>query len=195
MRGAPPGAPRCCFIAIPSQRRLTAPDLLYSFHTFLRIQSTRSRRFFVNVFPIAPAHSRYIWFVLPIALLLVSVLLLLAATVRGSRGSRFEILPAGLKLSGDLYGRTIPWNQLRIEMARRVDLSNEPQLRPSSRRAGTALPGYQAGWFKLVNGEKALLYLTDRTKAVYVPTSADYSLLLSPGDPDAFVAALRSRAR
>lgn len=149
----------------------------------------------MSVFPIAPAQSRYLWFIVPITLLLVSVILLLAATVRGSRGSRFELLPEGLKLSGDLYGRTIPWNQLRIEMARRIDLSNEAQLRPVSRRAGTALPGYQAGWFKLANGEKALLYLTDRSRAVYVPTSADFSLLLSPADPDGFVAALRSRAR
>ena len=149
----------------------------------------------MNVFPIAPAQSRYLWFILPITLLLVSVILLLAATVRGSRGSRFEVRPEGLKLSGDLYGRTIPWNQLRIEMARRVDLTNEPQLRPVSRRAGTALPGYQAGWFRLANGEKALLYLTDRAKAVYVPTSANFSVLISPANPDGFVAALRSRAR
>ena len=37
--------------------------------------------------------------------------------------------------------------------------------------------------------------LTDRAKAVYVPTSANYTVLLSPANPDGFVAALRSRAR
>ena len=56
---------------------------------------------------------------------------------------------------------------------------------------GTGLPGYQAGWFRLRNGEKALVYLTDRGRAVYVPTTAGYSVLLSPAEPDAFLAALR----
>ena len=57
---------------------------------------------------------------------------------------------------------------------------------------GTGLPGYQAGWFRLRNGEKALLYLTDRARAVYIPTTAGYSLLLSPADPDGFLSQLRS---
>ena len=65
----------------------------------------------------------------------------------------------------------------------------------SWRRMGTGLPGYQAGWFRLRNGEKALLYLTDRARAVYIPTTAGYSLLLSPADPDGFLSQLRSLSR
>jgi hypothetical protein len=56
---------------------------------------------------------------------------------------------------------------------------------------GTGLPGYRSGWFRLRNGEKALLYLTDTSRAVYVPTTAGYGVLLSPQNPDEFVAALR----
>ena len=56
---------------------------------------------------------------------------------------------------------------------------------------GTGLPGYKAGWFKLQNGEKALLSLTDTRRAVYVPTSRGFALLVSPAQPDSFVAALR----
>lgn len=44
----------------------------------------------------------------------------------------------------------------------------------------------------LANGESALLYLTDRRKAVHVPTALGYSLLNSPDDPDAFVSELRA---
>jgi len=43
---------------------------------------------------------------------------------------------------------------------------------------------------RLGTGEKALLYLTDRSRAVYIPTLAGYSVLLSPDDPDAFLGAL-----
>ena len=45
------------------------------------------------------------------------------------------------------------------------------------------------------NGESALLYLTDRRKAVYVPTALGYSLVVSPDDPEAFLSALRHMAR
>jgi hypothetical protein len=50
----------------------------------------------------------------------------------------------------------------------------------------------QVGWFRLRNGEQALLYLTDTSRAVYVPTTAGYSVLLSPQEPDEFLAAVRN---
>ena len=55
---------------------------------------------------------------------------------------------------------------------------------------GTALGGYSAGWFRLRSGEKALLYLTDRRRVVYIPTLDGYSLLLSQGEPRRFLDAL-----
>ncbi len=146
----------------------------------------------MNAFPIAPAESRYFWFLIPVIVILVGVMALLATSVRGAHASRFEIRADGLRLEGDLYGRLVPRPELRVDLARRVDLGREEQLRPKSRRIGTALPGYQAGWFRLRNGEKALLYLTDRTRAVYIPTTAGYSLLVSPADPDGFLSQLRS---
>ena len=150
----------------------------------------------MNVFPIAPAESRYLWLLIPVTVLLLGVLVggvvLLATSVRGSHASRFEIRDDGLRLQGDLYGRLVPKMELRIDGARRVDLAREGGLQPKWRRVGTALPGYQAGWFRLRNGEKALLYLTDRTRAVYIPTTAGFSLLLSPADPDGFLSRLRA---
>ena len=146
----------------------------------------------MNVFPIAPAESRYLWFLIPVVLVVVVAMALLAISVRGAHASRFEIRPDGLQLSGDLYGRLVPRAQIRVDQARRVNLTHEDGLRPRRRRVGTALPGYQAGWFRLRNGEKALLYLTDRRRAVYIPTTAGYSLLLSPADPDGFLTRLRA---
>jgi hypothetical protein len=84
---------------------------------------------------------------------------------------------------------------LRRAEIRRIDLATSPELAPRLRTLGTGLPGYQAGWFRLRNGEKALLYLTDRGRAVYVPTTAGYSVLVSPENPDEFVAALRASAQ
>jgi hypothetical protein len=146
-------------------------------------------------FSIAPATTRALWF-LPVVLLVVLVpVIILVGSLVASRAARFDISPAGLQLRGDWYGRMIPAEQIRGQAVKRVDFAAEPGLTPQRRTMGTGLPGYQAGWFRLRNGERALLYLTDRRRAVYVPTAAGYSLLLSPADPDAFLSALRSVAR
>jgi hypothetical protein len=149
-----------------------------------------------QTFVIAPADIRWLWVVavIPVAVVVLT-LLVLGLAYGGARGARFDVSPEGLRLRGDFYGRFIPSRQLRIEEARRVDLATRPELTPARRTMGTGLHGYQAGWFRLRNGEKALLYLTDRSRAVYVPTTDGYSVLLSPTDPDAFLAALGSIRR
>jgi hypothetical protein len=145
----------------------------------------------MGTFIIAPASSRYLWFIIPIMLLLTIVPMVMVMSIRGSRNATFEVRTDGLEIHGDLYGRFIPTSHLKLQDARRVDLQQDRTLRPSARTMGTALPGYQSGWFRLRNGEKALLYLTDRSRAVYVPTSEGFSVLVSPTDADGFLAALR----
>lgn len=146
----------------------------------------------MQVFTIAPAGMKPLWILIPVILVVAVVLLVLTLAIMGSRTSRFEVSDAGLRVRGDIYGRLIPREQLRIEAARRVDLDRTEDLRPRVRTWGTGLPGYQSGWFRLRNGERALVYLTDRRKAVYVPTALGYSLLISPDDPVAFLSALEA---
>jgi hypothetical protein len=111
------------------------------------------------------------WLVLLIPAVIVALVAgLLTMTVVSSRTARFEVSPEGLRLRGDLYGRRFSADQLRGLSARRVDFAASPELRPQRRTMGTGLPGYRAGWFRLRNGEKARLYLTDSSRAVYIPT-------------------------
>ena len=145
-----------------------------------------------EVFPIVPAQGRMLYVLLVgIGVLLLGVMALMYATARGSRDSRFEISADGLRLRGDLYGRFIPAASIRASEVRIVDASDRSEFGPRFRTAGTAVPGYQAGWFRLRNGEKGLLYLTRREQAVYVPTTEGYSLVLSPSDPQRFVDRIR----
>ena len=146
----------------------------------------------MQTFVIAPAGLRPFWLLVPVALIIVGVAVLLIVTVLGSRSASFEITAEGLQLRGDFYGRFFPKSELRAAEATRVDWSAQPQLVPAMRTLGTGLPGYQAGWFRLESGEKALLYLTDRERAVYIPTTRGHSVLLSPADPDGFLRALRA---
>jgi hypothetical protein len=145
-------------------------------------------------FTIAPAGLKPLWTLLPVALILTVVMAGLALSLAGSRQARFEVSSAGLRLRGDFYGRLVPATAIQVAAARRADLAADGTLRPVRRTWGTGLPGYRAGWFRLANGERALLYLTDDAKAVYVPTTLGYALLLSPDDPDRFLQALRGAA-
>ena len=119
-------------------------------------------------FPIAPAPSAS-WVLalvaIPLVLVLVGAIGLMGASVVGARTARFEVDAGGIKLRGDLYGRTIPRSSIRMDGVRMVDLDGEPTLRPTRRTFGTALPGYRSGWFRLADGEKALLYVTDRSRS------------------------------
>ena len=149
----------------------------------------------METFPIVPSTSRGLWILVAVILVLLGIAgLFLFITARGATTSRFELSDAGLRLHGDLYGRMIPATALRGGATRIVDLANTHELQPRWRTMGTALPSYRAGWFRLRNGEKALLYLTDSRRAVYVPTTRGYSLLLSPQRPERFVERLRAVA-
>jgi hypothetical protein len=129
---------------------------------------------------------------MPIAMVLLAAAVTLLVTAMGPQRARYEVSPAGIAFRGDVYGRRlIPAAELRGGSARIVDLAREPDLAPQWRTLGTGLPGYKAGWFRLKNGEKALVSLTDPHRAVYVPTGRGYALLVSPADPDRFLAAIR----
>ena len=149
----------------------------------------------MTTFHIVPYGGRALWvLVVAVFALLVAVGGMLLKSAHGSRSSRFELSAEGLRIVGDLYGRTIGASDLRGGASRIVDLDAERELAPAARTMGTALPGYRAGWFRLRNGDKALLYLTDTHRVVYVPTRLGYSLLLSATDPDGLLASLRAVA-
>ena len=108
----------------------------------------------MEVFTIAPADTKALWLIGLIPLLvLVLVAGVLGASITGARTARFEVATDGLRLRGDWYGRFIPANQLVAAGARRVDLAKTPELLPGRRTMGTSLSGYQAGWFRLRNGD------------------------------------------
>ena len=146
-----------------------------------------------QTFPIVPGDTRVLWSLLPAVVLILLVLAGVAVSLSAARNARFEVSPIGLRLKGDLYGRFVPAANLQLDLARAVDLRTEPQLQAVRRTMGTATAGYQGGWFRLRNGEKALLYVTDRSHVAYVPTTLGYAIMLSVADPEAFLASLRQR--
>jgi len=142
-------------------------------------------------FPIVPAGAGATWVLLGLGVILLGLLALFGYMVYSSRHVHCEVSPRELRIAGDIYGRRIPVEALSLEGAKVIDLGRDEPYRFKWRTNGTGLPGYSAGWFRLRNGEKALAFVTDRRRVLYLPTRKGYSILLSVAEPDAMLAALR----
>ena len=79
------------------------------------------------------------------------------------------------------YRKIVPLSQLRMTAAREISLIERPELAPRWRTNAIGLPGYRVGWFRLRNGDKALVYLTDPLRVTYLPTAEGFVFLLSTG--------------
>ncbi len=140
----------------------------------------------VRAFGIVPASATAFIFLLAIGVLLIALLGFLAFTGYSARNTKFEVGDQGLRIDGCLYGRFIPREQIVPEGVRIINLDTQPEYKPRIRTNGIGLPGYRAGWFRLKNNEKALLFVTDYSKVVYVPTKQDYSVLVSASNSEEF---------
>jgi hypothetical protein len=147
----------------------------------------------VLVFPMIPAALKATWFFAVIICLLMVPLVLLGWLAWSTQHARFTLSPEGLRLQGDLWGRHIPLHALKLDEAVVTDLRQDVAHQPKRRTMGSALPGYSAGWFELRNGSKGLLYVTDRSRVVRLPTSEGYTLLLSVPEPQRLIDALRAQ--
>ena len=143
-----------------------------------------------EVFPMIPAPARALLLLWGVFVLLLGLTVVFAVLAWSTSNVRFEVSPAGLRISGDLFGRLIPGPSLLANQARAVDLAWSSEYSPRRRTFGTAVPGYRSGWFRLKNGDRALLFVTQPDRVVYVPTRDGYAVLLSVEDPPAFLRAL-----
>jgi hypothetical protein len=144
-----------------------------------------------NVFPITPPSGNAFWIIAPIEILLLGLAAMFIYFGYSTTHVRFEVSPDGLRIHGALYGRFVPAGSLVSAEAREINLLSDSEHGIVLRTNGIGLPGYTAGWFRLSNREKALVFVTNRSRVVYLPTLDGYSLLLSPADPQAFIASLQ----
>jgi hypothetical protein len=146
-----------------------------------------------QVFLIEPAAGRSAIGLVALVALMGGLLILFLFFAYSARGTRFEMSDEGLAIRRTMYGRVIPWSVLRLEEARLVDLRTDTTVQPTLRTNGIGMPGYQAGWFRLRQSGRGLLFVTDRSRVIAVPTNDGYTLLVSVQDPSAFLAALVAR--
>jgi len=68
----------------------------------------------------------------------------------------------------------------------------------AARTGGTAEPGYRDGYFRLRNGARALVYITDPSRVIAIPVrtaeSSDEWLLLSVERPESLLVELHRQS-
>ena len=146
----------------------------------------------MKIFEIQPSSNTVLFVVIPLCLLLLALIVLVAAFYASSKRAGFAINNDELEIRAALYSRKVPLAEIRREGIEPVDLEEDAGLKVKWRTNGIALPGYSEGWFRLKNGKKALLFVTDKKKLVLVPTVHDYIIIVSPADPAEFIRALKN---
>ena len=128
-----------------------------------------------QIFPIIPASAKTFWFIAILCLIMGIILALFIYFFYSVSHVQVELSFEQITIRGDIYGRTIPLNELVIDKARKINLNETKEYQPRIRTNGIGLPGYLSGWFRLKNGEKALLFVTDWKTVIYLPTTKNYS--------------------
>ncbi|HPT88747.1 MAG TPA: PH domain-containing protein [Bacillota bacterium] len=139
-----------------------------------------------QIFQISPIISKgFSLSMIGFAILWLGVIALFVGIMVSAHNIQYAINPQGLTIKNAIfYGRTIRKDEIAIDGARIINLNEEPAYKPALRTNGIGLPGFQSGWFRLKNKEKALLFVTVYQKVLYLPTTKDYSLLISVTDPE-----------
>ena len=147
-----------------------------------------------GIFPATAGAYTFLWVSgTVIGAILIGTIALFASFGYQARHASFTVTEQGLRLGPGFYGRFIPREQIVQSEVRVINLNAETGYQPKWRTNGASVPGFNVGWFKLKNNEKALVFLTDRSSVVYIPTSDNYSVLLSARDPEQLAAALKNR--
>lgn len=118
---------------------------------------------------------------------------IILAAALGVRNPKAELGKDGLRIKVSFINKRWALSELDSKRACLVNLDTRKDLRPKWKLWGAQMPGLSSGLFKLYNGEKSHLYITDRQKVVYIPTQSG-PVLLSLERPGDFLAALQNQS-
>lgn len=103
---------------------------------------------------------------------------------------KYVIDKDSISIKNTLYGRTIKKSIILKKGVASVELNKHSIYKPVIRCNAVGMPGFGAGWFMLKNKQDGLLFVTDRSKVVCIPTQK-YILLISVENPVEFLQAIK----
>ncbi|MFC4527259.1 hypothetical protein ISN76_11180 [Dyella halodurans] len=123
--------------------------------------------------------------------LLLLALVLSTAFYWQASAIRIKATPDELTVGGGLYQVSLPMSQVETKNIR-VRAKDDKNHRVGPRTNGIGMPGFSLGWHRTTGDVKAFVAITVSDKVVVIPTRAGYDILVSPPDPDTFVAEMRN---
>ncbi|MFO1438262.1 MAG: hypothetical protein U1F81_08030 [Verrucomicrobiaceae bacterium] len=93
-----------------------------------------------TVFPMIPTASKSLWFFGIISLVLVGLLFLMGWLAWSMQHAEFTVSNDGLRLQGDLWGRTIPLKSLKLDEAVVTNLNTDTAHQPTRRTMEPGCP-------------------------------------------------------
>ena len=104
---------------------------------------------------------------------------------------RVSVGELGLQVHGFPWSRPIAASSFDLDRAQVIDLARDKSLAPVFKLFGSRLPGYRAGHFRLRNGKRASLVITDTRRVLVLPRTDGNFVMLSVEQPQALLDALR----
>ena len=99
------------------------------------------------------------------------------------QGHRLVLRATDVGVATGAHRQLIAYAELDLERARVLDLDEQLEFKPRLKTNGISLPGFQTGWYRLRNGNRALVARSGGKQALWVPTTRDFGLLLQPQVP------------
>jgi hypothetical protein len=105
---------------------------------------------------------------------------------------KYTLTAGSLKIRDLFYPARVNAGEVEVGQIRVVDLDTDGDWRPTERTNGFANSHYDAGWFRVANGQKVRLYRASGRRLVLLPgKGSGVTVLLEVNEPDAFVVELR----
>jgi hypothetical protein len=127
-------------------------------------------------------------FVVPVLLIIFFVVMVVAAVGVLFAISHTNILIKNREviINSFPYGRKIPVEHILADEVRAINLNENKEYDISIRTNGIGLPNFHSGWMRLNNGQKALVFITNKDNVLLMPVK-DYVVLFSMDKIDEFV--------
>jgi Bacterial PH domain len=107
---------------------------------------------------------------------------------------RIEVEDGALILRRRPFAKRVSVAEMDLAQARIVDLDTQRDLQPVLKLAGSGMPGYRIGLFRLRDRRTAWLRLTDWRRVLVLPLRDGKVVLLSAERPEAVLDCLRRAA-
>ena len=115
---------------------------------------------------------------LPISIITLFIVVLMVGILISTRATSIAIRDGDVIIKSFIYGRRIPIDNIIVNEIQTINLKQNREFDTSVRTNGIGLPFFSSGWFRLRNGERALVFLTNKENVLLMPTN-DFIVLFS----------------